>query len=114
MFTVVSFYRVKKHHTNQFITLNQEVGVINMSYGAIAHDICLPASADSAAALAAFMQTAEDEDLLFGQIVFRNQSHYEEVSLKLKEDLQIQALTKDLAELIDSSHILTASFSSEK
>ncbi|QTM98318.1 DUF1428 family protein [Sediminibacillus dalangtanensis] len=114
MFTVVSFYRVKKHHTNQFIALNQQVGLINMSHGAIEHEIYLPSSSDAAAGLSTYFQKAEDEDFLFGQITFRNQSHYEEVSGKLKEDGQIQLLTRELAKLIDTSHIVTASFSSER
>ncbi|WP_161993096.1 DUF1428 family protein [Sediminibacillus terrae] len=113
MFTVVSFYRVKKHRTNQFIALNKQVGMINMSHGAIEHEIYILASTDAAAGLSTYLQVGEDEDLLFGQIVFRNQSHYEEVSCKLKEDGQIHSLTRELAELIDMSQIVTASFSSD-
>ncbi|SDK35380.1 DUF1428 family protein [Sediminibacillus albus] len=114
MFTVLSFYRVKKQNTDKFLSLNKLAGEINMSYGAINHDVYLLFNRDAVNGLTEALQLGKDEDLLFGQIVFRNKSHYEEVTAQLNEDEQIQLLSKQVSELIDTSNILSASFISDR
>ncbi|WP_084778746.1 DUF1428 family protein [Sediminibacillus massiliensis] len=117
MFTVLQFYRIKRVQTARFLELSDKIAQANMSHGAIEHRIYQPYRLESATKKEQennifFLDLKQDEEILFGQMVYRNKSHHDEVLLKMDQDETIQLLLEETAKLVDSSNTYIATFQS--
>ncbi|WP_099157626.1 DUF1428 family protein [Virgibacillus ndiopensis] len=113
MYTVIYLYRVKKMHTQQFIDINEKAGEIYIAHGALEDNTYRADKLDGehdCTGLLDIIEVAENEDVFFGQSVFRNKSHYEEVMKNVNNVEKIDQLFKEMTNIIDLSKVISATF----
>ncbi|WP_188455179.1 DUF1428 family protein [Virgibacillus oceani] len=113
MYTVIYLYRVKKIHVQQFIDINEKAGEIYMAHGALEdHTYCADDlnGMHGCTGLLDVINVDDDEELFFGQTVFRNKSHYEEVMNNVNHDEKIKHLFQVMTNYVDLSKVISATF----
>lgn len=113
MYTVIYLYRVKQEYIQTFIDINNQAGDIYLAHGALedntyrAEDL---SGKHGCKGLIDMIQKEEDEAIFFGQSVFRNKSHHDDVMAQVSQNPEIKELFDKMATIIDRSKVVTATF----
>ncbi|GAA0598134.1 hypothetical protein GCM10009001_12830 [Virgibacillus siamensis] len=116
MYTVIYLYRVKQEKIQKFIDINEKASEIYLSSGALEDMTYLADDLDGnhgCMGLFDVIDVADDESVIFGQSVFRNRSHYDEVMEQIDNDSEVKQLFDEMRDTIDMSRVITSTFSTE-
>ncbi|WP_174615937.1 DUF1428 family protein [Virgibacillus ihumii] len=116
MYTVIYLYRVKQEKLQHFIEINEKASEIYLSSGALEDMTYLADNLDGSnncKGLLGVVDVADDESVVFGQSVFRNKSHYNEVMEQVDSDPEINRLFDEMKNTIDLSKVITSTFSTD-
>ncbi|MFC4556798.1 DUF1428 family protein [Virgibacillus kekensis] len=117
MYTVLYLYRVNKKQVDSFIDINEKASEIYLANGALEDVIYRADNLDGKHGLTGLIDTVDllpEEELLFGQAVFRNKSHHKDVMKQVDNDPEIIQLFNRVKEITDISRIITATFSTDQ
>ncbi|WP_181350957.1 DUF1428 family protein [Thalassobacillus sp. CUG 92003] len=115
MFTVVCFFRVNKNHLEEFLDVTTKSGNILIAHGALDHRIFRPeelTGKQGSMGLLNFIEVSEEEELMFGQTIFRDEAHYHEVMAHVSSDDLIHYLKQYLKEIVEMDRVVTSTFTS--
>ncbi|WP_077324538.1 DUF1428 family protein [Virgibacillus siamensis] len=116
MYTVIYLYRIKQEKLQNFIDINEKASEIYLASGALEDMTYLADDLNGnhgCKGLLEFIDVAEDEAVVFGQSVFRNKSHYNEVLDQVNEDPEINELFDEMKHTVDFSKVITSTFSTD-
>ncbi|MBM7572407.1 DUF1428 family protein [Aquibacillus albus] len=111
MYTNIYFYLIQKENIPAFLELRQQVAEIMMGYGTLEDKTYTAVTEYKNDHQLFTMLNAEiEESVLLRQTVFRNESHYQEIQSKVKDDNELILLTKTIHPLINDRKVISASF----
>lgn len=113
MYTVIYLYRVNKEKIQPFLDINDNISEIFLENGALEDKIYQADNLDKKDGFRGLLDLVEiihSEQVFFGQSVFRNKSHYEEVLNHVDSNDEINQLITELKTAIDYSKVFTGSF----
>ncbi|MFD1039970.1 DUF1428 family protein [Virgibacillus byunsanensis] len=114
MYTVIYLYQVKRDQEQLFLEINEKVSEIYLANGALEDRVYRADNLQvkhGGLGLLDLISIENHETIFFGQSVFRNKSHYEEVMTLVNNDNQIKQLSNDISACIDLSTVVSSSFS---
>lgn len=113
MYTVIYLYRVNKEKVQPFLDINDSINEIFLENGALEDKIYEAENLDEKngfAGLLDLVDVTHNEQVFFGQSVFRNKSHYEEVLDHVNSNDDLNQLINELKKVVDYSKVFTGSF----
>ncbi|MFB4168526.1 DUF1428 family protein [Virgibacillus sp. JSM 102003] len=116
MFTVIYLYRVNKEHAQTFTDINEKASEIYLAKGALEDKTYHADDLNGkygCAGLLDIVDVKENEVVYFGQSVFRNKNHHDDVLNQVNDDPDINDLFDKMTRIIDLSKVVTATFSTE-
>ncbi|MGY0692561.1 DUF1428 family protein [Virgibacillus sp. FSP13] len=116
MYTVIKIYRVNKIHKQQFLDINERASEIYLANGALEDTTYLADNLNGQQGymgLLDIINVADDELVFFGQSVYRNKSHFEDVRNHVNDEKELDQLYDELTKIVDFSRIVNASFTTE-
>ncbi|WP_164670050.1 DUF1428 family protein [Virgibacillus doumboii] len=116
MYTIINLYRVKKEHVQSFIDINDRASEIYLSYGALEDNTYHASDLNGkhgCSGLIDIIDVKDDEVVFFGQSVFRNESHHDDVMSQVDDDPEIYTLFDEISKVIVLSKVVTATFSTD-
>ncbi len=116
MYTVIKIYRVNKINKQQFLDINERASEIYLANGALEDTTYLADNLNGQQGymgLLDIINVADDELVFFGQSVYRNKSHFEDVRNHVNDEKELDQLYDELTKIVDFSRIVNASFTTE-
>ncbi|SFB16297.1 Protein of unknown function [Lentibacillus halodurans] len=117
MYTVIYLYRVKQEHVQTFTNINSQASEIYLSNGALEDNTYRAEDLNGnygAKGLIDVIQKEKNEEIFFGQSVFRNKSHHDDVMAQVNQNPEIKELFDDITNIINLSNVVTATFTTEQ
>ncbi|WLR47873.1 DUF1428 family protein [Halobacillus litoralis] len=117
MFTVICLFRVKQKDLDEFIELTRKSGNLLKSHGALDHNIYFSnklTGSQGSMGLLNVVDVEEDEELMLGQSIFKSEEHYHEIMKTAGFDDIIQYLDDHIKDVVESTRIITSSFTTER
>lgn len=113
MYTVIYLYRLNEENKQPFLDINDKISEILLDYGTLEDKIYYADDLDrknGCEGLLTLIAVAKHEQVFFGQSVFRNKSHYEDVMEHVNKNDEMKDLMNQLKEFVDYSKTFTGSF----
>lgn len=113
MYTVIYLYRVNKEKVQPFLDINDNISDIFLENGALEDEIYQSDSLNGKngfRGLLDLVHVTPNEQVFFGQSVFRNKSHYEEVLDHVNSNDELNPLINELKKSVDYSKMFTGTF----
>ncbi|MFQ3543979.1 DUF1428 family protein [Halobacillus rhizosphaerae] len=113
MYTIICFFRVKEKDVQTFLKLTTKSGDLLKSHGAIDHHIYFSkelTGRQGSMGILNLIEVEEDEKLLLGQSMFKDEEHYYEVMKKTGSDDIIHYLNSHIKDIVEMTRVVTSSF----
>ncbi|MBP1970629.1 hypothetical protein J2Z83_002765 [Virgibacillus natechei] len=113
MYTVIHLYRVKKENVEIFLDIRDRINEIHLLNGTLEKTIYHVDNLDGhhgCNGLHSLISVNNNEQIFFGQSIYRNKSHYEDVKNQVNHNDEMNQLLEELKKNIDLSETITASF----
>ncbi|SFK21064.1 hypothetical protein SAMN04487936_10954 [Halobacillus dabanensis] len=97
--------------------ITKKSGEILQSHGALDHNIYYSnelTGRQGSLGFLNFIEMEEDEELLLGQSLFKNEDHYYEIMKNVGSDDIIQYLDGHIKDIVEMNRVVTSSFTSVK
>ncbi|WP_163971002.1 DUF1428 family protein [Oceanobacillus halotolerans] len=114
LYTVIYLYRVKKKNIVTLIDLYDQINDIYLANGALENTIYRAddlTGKGGCIGLEEIIPLKENETLFFSQAIFRNLSHYEEVTENVKQHEEFNQLLEHANFLVNHHKAFRSSFS---
>jgi hypothetical protein len=116
MYTVICLFRVKKSDVEEFVKMSRQTGELLKSHGTLEHHILYAnqlTGRQGSMGILNLIEMEEEEELLLGQSIFKNEDHYYEVMKQIGCDDIIQYLNQHIKNIVEMSRVVTSSFTTE-
>lgn len=113
MYTVTYLYRIDKENRKAFLETNDKLKEIFLDNGALEDEIYQAddlTGKNGCRGIVDLVEVKSDERVFFGQSVFRNQPHYEEVLERVRQNEEAEQLMTKLADSVDISKTFMGTF----
>ncbi|MCP3030167.1 DUF1428 family protein [Halobacillus sp. A1] len=113
IFTIICFFRVKKDRAQRFVKMANKTGDILLSHGTLEHTVYLPnelTGEQGSMGILNLFELEEDEDLILGQSVYKDEDHYYEVMKKTGSNDMIHYLNDHIKDIVEMNKVITSKF----
>ncbi|MCA0971942.1 DUF1428 family protein [Halobacillus litoralis] len=117
MFTVICFFRVKDSQLDSFLKMARQSGEILESHGTLQHHMFFSHEAtgrQGSMGMLNLIEVEEDEELLLGQTLFKDEQHYHEVMASIGFNDIIHYLSNHIKDIVEMNKVVTSTFNTEK
>ncbi|MCT2534448.1 DUF1428 family protein [Aquibacillus koreensis] len=116
MYTNIYFYFIHNENVTSFIDIKSRMADIMLGYGALEDEIYHTSNKvvhKKSRQLLTLLRPKPKEEVMLGQTMFRNKSHFEEVMLKVNADKEFAELNEQFSKIINRKKIIVGAFSSD-
>ncbi|RWZ58143.1 DUF1428 family protein [Halobacillus fulvus] len=116
MYTVLCLFRVKKKHLDAFLKMSRQSGEILKGQGTLEHHMYYPhelTGRSGSMGILNLIELEEDEELILGQSVFRNEDHYHEVMKTIGYNDILQYLNVHIKDIVEMNRVVTSTFTTD-